>query len=182
MKKCLIGITDYIGKDIIIRIDRKTIDARYPEGFVVGLSDRLLLLQEIDSTSLVPDGYLVLRLSDISAYRVDTTFITRALRLLNRKPILPPEIDLTDWANLLTSVQRQYPLLMIETEKIAPKCGFIGRIIHQTARYVELEEVDMQGEWDEKEQFAFKDITQVAFGNGYISALAYLIAHKSHSI
>src|SRR5207244_3608196 len=109
----------------------------------------------------------------------DESFISRALRLFGREPVIPVGIDLSDWAGLLTSVQRRYPLLMIETEKKEPGCGFIGRVVKQTARRMVLETVNTQGRWADKQKFAFKDITQVVFDDGYVNALADLIMHEA---
>ena len=89
---------------------------------------------------------------------------------------MPDGIELVGWTELLASVQRKYPLVLIETEKKEPRCGFIGRVAKQTKRYVALEKVNPEGHWDEIERFAFKDISQVEFDDGYTNALAHLVA------
>ena len=179
MKKKLIGITDLIGQDIVVRIDRRPID-KYPlEGFVVGVSGKLLLLHLVDGNTLLVSGYAVVRLSDIRSYRVDKTFVTRALRLIERRPVVPDGVDLTDWESVLTSLKNRFSLLMIEMEKKEPGCGFVGQIARQTPRYVKLEKVDTKGRWTKMERFAYKDITQIGFDNGYINALVHLVEHEA---
>ena len=181
MRKCVAGIADFMGQNAIIRVDRKPVDEHLLDGFVVGMSDKLLLLHVVDGSTLLLNGYSAIRLSDIHSYHVDETFVTRALRLLDRKPIVPEGIDLSGWAELLASVQRKYPLVLIETEKKEPGCGFIGRVAKQTTRYAALEKINTKGQWDETEQFAFKDITQVEFDDGYVNALAHLVACQAYA-
>lgn len=179
MKKKLYGLTELIGQDVVVRIDRKPLDKDSLDGFVVGVSGKLLLLHLVEGNNLYLHGYAAVRLEDIRSYRVDTTFVTRALRLLDRKPIVPTNIDLTDWESLLDSLKNRYPLLMIEMEQKRPGVGFVGQIARQTPRSVRLEEVNPHGEWGKIERFAYKDITQVTFDNGYVNALAQLVEHEA---
>jgi hypothetical protein len=180
VKKILAGIADLIGRDIVIRVERKRIDKGYMDGFAVGMSDDLLLLHLVEGSTLMLNGYAALRLRDISFWRVDETFVTRALRLLERRPSAPDGIDLADWPALIASAQRLYPLLMIEMEKKIPGCGYIGRLIKQTKRHIVLNEVNPEGHWEAKKTwFPRSDITQVEFGDGYTETLATLVAHET---
>jgi len=180
VKKSLAGIADLIGKDSVIRVERKRIDKGYVDGFVVGMSDGLLLLHVVEGSTLLLNGYAALRLRDISFWRADETFVTRALRLLDRRLLVPDGIDLADWSVLIASAQRLYPLLMIEMEKKIPGCGYIGRLIKQTKRHVVLKEVNPEGHWEAKKTwFPLSDITQVGFGDGYTETLAAWVAHET---
>lgn len=179
MKKRLAGINEHAGKDTVIRLDRRPLDEHPLDGFVVALNDKLLLLHVVDGSTLTLNGYAVVRLADVHAFREDETFVSRALRLLDRTPLLPPEIDLADWASALISVQARYPLLMIEMEKKEPARGFVGRVTKHTAWYVELKKVNTKALWTTKERFAFKDITQVGFGDSYVNALAQLVTKET---
>ena len=179
MKKKLIGITDLIGQDVVVRIDRKPLDKHPLEGFVVGVSGKLLLLHLVDGNTLLVSGYAVVRLSDIRAYRIDKTFVTRALRLMERVPVIPEGVDLTDWESVLASLKNRCPLLMLEMEKKEPGCGFVGQIARQTPHYVKLEKVDTKGRWTKMERFRYKDITQIGFDNGYVNALVQLVEHEA---
>ncbi len=179
MKKRLAGIEEFVGEDIVISIDRKAIDKYNLEGFVVGVGNELLLLQLVDGNTLLLGGYAAVKLAHVRSYRVDKSFRTRALRLMERKPLVPDHVDLTDWASLLESLKNRYPLLMLEMEKKRPGCGFVGQVARQTSRYVTLEEVDTKGQWAEKEKFRYKDITQIGFENGYVDALAQLVEHEA---
>jgi len=179
MKKKLFEITEFIGHDVVVCIDRRPLDKHPLQGFVVGVSGKLLMLHLVDDNNLMVAGYAVLRLSDIRSYRVDNTFVTRALRLMDRPPLVPVGVDLTDWESVLSSLKNRCPLLMIEMEKKRPGCGFVGQIARQTPKSVKIEKVDTKGKWTKMERFAYKDITQIGFDNGYINALAHLVEHEA---
>lgn len=179
MRKQLEGLAEFIGTDRIIRVNRKPVDQHWLDGVVVGFSARLLLLQLVDGSTLQLNGYSAVRLADVRGYKEDDTFVQRALRLLKRAPAIPEFVDLTDWLSLLKSIQPYYPLLMIETEKKEPGIAFVGRVTTLTARYVDFEKVSRKGYWEAPERFAFKDITQIEFGDGYVDALAQLVEHES---
>lgn len=180
MKKSLLGLADLIGQTEIVRVKRKGIDENHIDGFVIAISDSLLLLHLVDGNTLQLDGYSALRLRDISSWRMDETFIARALRLLERWPAPPDGVSLADWPSLIASTQQREPLVMIKTEKKAPGCGYIGLLVRQTKRHAVLKEVSPSGCWREEEtKFAFSDITQVMFGDGYTQTLAVLVAHEA---
>lgn len=177
MKKHIADLASFVDRDILITLNRKSLAKRPIDGFVVGISAELLLVHLMHECRL--DGYSAVRLSDIRSYKVDESFIPRAMRLLKRKPVMPQGVDLSSWPQLLASSQRLYPLLMIDQEQKDPGCGFIGRIVESTPQYVVLEKVDTKGQWIESERFAFTDITQVEFDSGYTQALAYLLAAEA---
>ena len=180
LKKCLLGLAALIGQTEIVRVERKGIDENHVDGFVIAISDSLLLLHLVDGSTLQLVGYSALRLRDISSWRADETFIARALRLFERRPVPPDGVSLADWPSLIASAQQREPLVMIETEKKAPGCGYIGLLVRQTKRYAVLKEVSPNGRWEEEEtKFAFSDITQVEFGDGYTRTLAALVAHEA---
>jgi hypothetical protein len=180
VKKKLRGIADLVGRDIVVNLDRKPIDDFTLAGFVVGLSTKLLCLHVIEGETLMLDGYAIVRLSDIRSYRVGKkAFIDRALRLLGRIPIAPDGFDLSGWEGLLTSVQSKYPLVTISTEKDAPGCIFIGRLVKHSKRSVVIEAVDLDGHWDGRQEFAYKNITRVDFGDGYVDALVAVMADEA---
>ena len=177
LKKHIADLASFVGQDIRITLNRKSLAKRPIDGFVVGIGAELLLVHLEQACRL--DGYSAVRLSDIRSYTVDESFISRAMRLLKRKPVMPQGIDLSNWSQLLASSQRLYPLVVIRQEQKDPGCGFFGRMIELTPQYVVLEKVDTKGQWIESEQFAFTDITQVEFDDSYTQALAYLLAFEA---
>lgn len=179
MKTKLFGITEFIGQDVVVRIDRKPLDKHPLEGFVVGISGKLALLHLVEGNHLHVGGYAAIRLADIRSYKVDNSFIPRALRLMERTPVVPEGIDLTDWESLLGSLKNRCPLLMIEMEKKKPGCGYVGQVARILPDSVKLEEINPKGEWTKIKRFAYKDITQISFENGYVNALAQLVEHET---
>ena len=181
MKKKLAGIADLVGQDVVVRLDRKPIDNFGLDGFVVSVSEKLLCLHVVDGKTLMLNGYSIVRLSDIRSYQVDeAAFIDRALRLLGRVPIAPDGFDLSGWGPLLSSVQLKYSLVSISTEKDAPGCLFIGRLVKTSRRSVVIEAVDVGGRWEGRQKFAYKDITMLDLGDGYVNALAAVMAHEDN--
>lgn len=181
MKKKLSGLAALAGRNVMVRLNRKPIDIFGLDGFVVGVSDKLLCLHVVDGKTLMLNGYSIVRLSDIRSYRVDeTAFIDRALRLLGRVPIAPDGFDLSGWGTLLSSVQSRYSLVSISTEKDAPRCLFIGRLVKHTKRSVVIEAVDVGGHWEGQQEFAYKDITMLDLGDGYVNALAAVMADEDN--
>ena len=179
MKKRLAGIADLVGQDVVVRLNRKPLDEFSLDGFIVGISEKLLCLHVVDGKTLMLNGYAVVRLSDIRSYRVDeTAFIDRALRLLGRTSVAPDAFDLSGWGPLLASVKSQYPVVSISTEKNAPRCLFIGKLLKHSVKSVVIEAISVSGHWDGHQEFAYKDITMVDLGDGYVTALVSLIAYE----
>lgn len=172
-------LAGYIGTDQILRVGRQPVDPHELIGFALGVSAKFLLLQLVDGSTLQLNGYSALRTADIRYCRVDETFIPRAMRLLERRPIVPEYVDLTSWQTLLRSVQARYPLLKIETEKKKAGVCFIGRVANLTAQQMDLIEVNTEGIWAETETFALKDITRIEFDDEYVDALARLVEHEA---
>ena len=179
MQKHIEELAKCIGTDEVVRINRQPLDPYELYGFVIGISAKLLLLQLIDGNTLFLNGYSAVRVPDVRSYRLDPTFTPRAMRLLERRPTMLQNIDITNWQTLLQSVHENYPLLIIEDEKAKPNVFYLGRLANLTAHDVELIEVSMEGHWAETEIFDLKNITQVAFDNGYVDALARLVAHET---
>ncbi len=181
MKKKLVELAELVGRDVMVHLNRKPIDNFSLDGFVVGISDKLLCLHVVDGKTLMLNGYSIVRLSDIRSYHVDeTAFINRALRLLGRIPAASEGIDLTGWRASLSSVQSRYSLVSISTEKDALRCLFIGRLVKISKHSVVIEAVDVSGNWEGQQKFAYKDITMLDLGDGYVSALAAVMAHENN--
>lgn len=175
MKKEIAELKQFVGEEIVVRVDRQPLD-HYPiHGFVVGISAKLLLIQVIDGSTLQLNGYSALRICDIRSWSIDKTFVYQALRLLGRHPVVPTDIELLNWSELLTYAQRKYGLVLIESENKKYGCGYIGSVVKQTTHCITLKQVNTEGQWDKTRKFAFKDITQVTFDDGYTQALSFLL-------
>jgi len=174
-QKSYVRLHALIGQDTVIRVERKRLDKFGMDGFVVGLSDNLLLLHLIHGNSLHLDGYRAVRLKDITEWRIDDSFIPRALRLLGRAPIVPHDVPLDNWPGLVVWVLNNYDLIHIEREKELPDRLYIGKLGTIKKQSLMLREIDTDAVWDdEPNKHSWRSITQVGFGDGYTGALAAL--------
>jgi hypothetical protein len=114
----------------------------------------------------------------ITSLELDDSFVTRALLLFGRRPVVPNAIDVTSWTGLLESAQRNFELIALMTERIHPNDSYIGRMIRNGKTYIELNEVSTDAKWDRKRRYRTKNITQMYFGDGYCEALAALVDNE----
>ncbi len=71
---------------------------------------------------------------------------------------------------------------MILCEIIEPDIAFVGCIEKLTRRSVFLDKIDHHAKWIGSEEFMFKDITRVDFGDSYVEALALVDAHNKQAV
>lgn len=166
-------------RERFVTLDRRPLDPFDLEGFVVGVSDRLVMLHVVHGNSLEFNGYAVVRMKDLQSVSTSRSFIPRALKLLARKPVRPVGLDLTNWATLLATAAEQYPLVWLELEQQRPGCGYVGRFNKLTRKAVHLRDVDPQGRWGDREQYPLRRITQVTLGDGYARALWAVLEHDA---
>lgn len=144
-------------------------------GFVVDLSDSLVLFHALELDSFRLNGYTVIRREDISEYRVFTRaeyWQVRAVRHFRLKPMRPAGVSVSSLPELLKSVAERYPLITLHPEKTKPDDCFIGELASMTERTFTIEDLDSNGEWSGPRRMKFSDVTRVDFGGGYEGALA----------
>ena len=178
MKKHSAGLAEALADNKLMVIYRKAIDAHRLDGYVVGLSDKWVLLHLVDGDVVVPNGYKAVRLADISRIKEDQGFVDEYLRLRGLYSAALPQIRLEDLPSLLRSVSESYSLFMIQCERVEPGIGLVGRIKELTKRSIHLDKIESTAEWIGVEKFKLKDVTCVDFGDGYVEALAWLDAHR----
>ena len=119
---------------------------------------------------------LVIRNEDVSLYAVYDRptyyYESKVLRLKGIKPQPQREISLGNLSDLLTSIDRLYPLFTIHRELINNDRCFVGSLAGITAKTFTLDEVDDCAEWIGPRRYRFSDITKIDFGGGYEEALA----------
>ena len=179
MKKHHAALATALAENQLVVLYRKAIDENRLDGYVVALSDTWVLLQPVDGNRLVLDGYKAVRLSDISHWKIDESFVDEYLRLRGIRSKNLPEIDVRGLGSLLDFVSKNFPLFMIECERIEPGIGFIGVIEKLTKRNLWLKKFSSEAKWIDTEKFKLKDITIVNFGDGYVEALAWMDAHDT---
>lgn len=155
---------------------RRRMDPRPWRGFVVGLSEALVVVHTLNSGTMRLNGYTVVRLKDVIECTNDESFAPTALKLLGERPKPQPDLLYLDMPGLLSSVGTHYPLLEIFQEKTG-SAFYIGRIVGFGKRKVHLQAVSRDGTWGDTYKFACKEITRVDFGDGYDEAL-WLVARR----
>ena len=165
-----------IRSQYLVRFKRKPLDESFLYGFVLACSETLTLLHLLETATYTLNGYSVIRNEDVSLYAVydrpDYYYDSKVLRLKGIKPQPQPEISLESFPDLLTSIDRLYPLFTIHRELIDNDICFVGRLAGMTPKTFTLYEVDDCAEWLGPRRYKFSDITKLDFGGGYEEALA----------
>ncbi len=157
----------------VVDFKRPKIDNHDLRGFVLDYSDSLTLLNVLDYDFNL-NGFSVVRNADIAKYKVydkDDYFLNMALRLKSIKPARKPKIDLMDWASVLQTAQKRFPLITIHREAISNEVCYIGKLISLTEKTFSLFDIDSSANWDRPYRRKLADLTKVDFGGGYEDAL-----------
>jgi hypothetical protein len=166
-----------IRSQYLVEFSRKPLDEYKLYGFVLACSNELTLLNVFDDATYTLNGYSVIRNDDVSLYAVydrPAYFPSRVLKLKGIKPQPQPDISVSSFPDLLTSINKRYPLFTIHREAINDDVCFIGRLVKMTPKTFTLLEIDNCAEWDGQHRYRFEDITKVDFGGGYEAALALI--------
>jgi hypothetical protein len=155
---------------------RRAFDGRPWRGFVVGVSESLVVFHVLSAGTMRLNGYTTVRLKDIQECTEDDTFVPTALKLMGERPRSQPDLLFVDIAGLLSSVGAHFPLLEIYQEKTKP-AFYIGRVVGFGKKKVHLQAVSRTGEWGDIHKFSCAEITRVDFGDGYDQAL-WLVARR----
>ncbi len=158
----------------IIKLWRQPIDKHRLEGYIVGLSHKWVVLEVIEGDPLVLDGYKAVRLADISAIKVDDSFVSEYFQRREVFPRRQPDVDLTDLHSLLHGVSKDYAMFVIECERVEPGICFIGVAEGLTKRSLWMKKFSSNTKWIDTEKFKLKDITSISFGGGYVNALIWM--------
>jgi hypothetical protein len=142
-------------------------------GYIVGVNDKFVLVQYLNSDTVTLSGYMAFPIKDIESVYVvgNENFLPRAVAGKGMRPQMPLDVIIVDYPGLISSVNDHYPLVILACEKKEPKTIYLGRVEQFTKKAVHLRTVDMRGEWVETKKFPFKDITRIEFGDGYSEAL-----------
>ncbi|MBB6048397.1 hypothetical protein [Armatimonas rosea] len=155
---------------------RRAFDGRPWRGFVVGVSETLVVFHVLSSGTMRLNGYTAIRLKDIQECTEDDTFAPTALKLMGERPRPQPDLLFVDIPGLLSSVGAHFPLLEVYQEKTNPSF-YIGRVVGFGKKKVHLQAVSRGGEWGDIHKFSCADITRIDFGDGYDQAL-WLVARR----
>jgi hypothetical protein len=153
-------------------------EGAYSRGFVMGVSERLVLLNKV-SDSIRLDGFEVTRIADITSATADfevKPFYLRALEMKGLSPRHPP-IDLTTMETAIRSIDAHAPPLVIHREAADPDVAFIGRVTQWLKSGFRMRLITPSAEWvDDDTLYRYAAITRVDFGSEYETTLARVAA------
>ena len=161
-------------KKYLIEFDRRPQISERITGFVLDFSDSLILLHLLEWNAFTLNGYIIVREQDIKNYRVfgrPTYWQNKAARKNRLKPI-HPGISISSFEEAIESACKAFPLIAIEKELVVDDACWIGTPAAFTARTITIHNLDTNAEWVGTRKFNLKDITRLAFGGGYETALA----------
>jgi len=159
----------------LLEVKRRLKNVGSTVGFAVSFSDSLVLFHVLEKDTFRLNGYTVVRMGDITQYRVfskATCWQLRAVRHLRLKPRRPAGISVASLPELVKSVAQHYPLMTFQRGKKNPDVCYIGPLVSMTERTFTIADLDANAEWRGERRLEFGDITAVVFGGGYEAALA----------
>jgi hypothetical protein len=155
-----------------VSIRRDNIDAHPIHGFILGFSDKLVLIQHV--YDFVLDGLVVLRTADITGIKCDTTNKLQKKLLIAegifQKIPFESTFDLCNWKSIMSMFSQRYRLIIIEDERPEEQVFLIGKIEKITKNNVCLRYFSGTGKWDKKPtKQAFSNITSCKVDANYIN-------------
>ncbi|MEA4846829.1 MAG: hypothetical protein VB106_06305 [Clostridiaceae bacterium] len=146
-------------------------NAYYTYYFPLLASDKLFLGAKEDDFIL--DGYTVRQFKDVTKAQIKNDMCNEILIKEGIvDSIVMPEIDLTDWQTVFSSLQKRNKNIIVEKESIdEDECEFyIGRIESVYKKFVYVRHFDADGVWqDEPYKIPYTEITSITFDSRYIN-------------
>ena len=156
-----------------VRIEREPSVRGLMAGFVVAIGAKWVLLQETRDGGYF-DGYLAIRIADVTKVRRDTSFEGAFARTQpDWPPVAPDGLDLDSTKRVIRTLSAAYPLLSVAQEGDAPDCQWIGSMVGFRKGWLGLHEVKPSARWyRHPASLRISAITKLAVGDAYQTALA----------
>lgn len=148
-------------------------DFTYRYYFPLKVSEKLFLGAEEDDFLL--DGYSIRRFQDLTRVEIKDD---KCLEIATKEGLLDelfvPNVDISDWKTVFTSLQTIGKNIIVENESIyADECELvIGRITKVLSDKVRIREFDADGIWRDEWDIPFSQITSVTFGSRYVETFS----------
>lgn len=142
-------------------------------GYVQAIGPQFFLVAVV-SDRIWFDGFECFRITDVRSLKPEpyAQFIEAALKKRRQRIPKRPKIDLVSIASLLTTANKEFPLVTIQQERIDPDVCQIGRVVNIERGNVRLLEIRPGAIWREApDTYRLRDITRVSFGADYENAL-----------
>ncbi|GAB3679027.1 hypothetical protein [Angustibacter aerolatus] len=162
-------------KHTLVRVRRWTPESDRITGYVVGVGSAWFVLA-VQTDGSRPDGWIALRVRDVSSVRVRSrgdTIDEKSLRARGEWPPAPPHhLELDGVRGVLRTASRSAPLVTVLVEWDEPDRCWIGAVERIGKRVLSLREVDPGGRWKRhRSKFDLEDVTRVDWGDAYNEAL-----------
>lgn len=154
----------------LVSIRRASIDEHKIQGFVLGSSEQLVLLQYVYDFRL--DGLMVLRVKDISEVSRSKTdeFQERMLDeegLFLQVPFGYP-VNLTDWRSAIDDLRGEHSIFILEAELLDEPDFVIGRVFDTGRVDASVKYFTGAANWvDEPVRVKYNDITSCQVATNY---------------
>jgi hypothetical protein len=149
-------------------------DVNYRYYFPLISNDKLFLGAEEDD--FIIDGYSIRRYVDITKVQIKNDMCVKILQnegVINN--IQTPNIDISNWVTVFTSLQKINKNIIIEKESLNEDDWefHIGRIDRVYKKFVYFYRFDADGVWqDEPFKIPYSEITSVSFGTRYVETFS----------
>ncbi len=176
-------VKEFMNNQQFVSIYRDKIDDHSIEGFILGVSDELLLLQYIYDFNL--DGLMILRLSDITEIKSNETAKFQKQLLIQERIFEKIDfnfkLNIENWKTALTQLLSMFEYFIIEDEEAEEPVFLIGKVLKIGKSDVNFEYFTGTGNWDEKPiKLPFKNITSCQVNSNYLNVYQrYFLAVNS---
>ncbi|MDB5149289.1 MAG: hypothetical protein JWQ57_3309 [Mucilaginibacter sp.] len=155
---------------IYSKVSKNKIQLR--NGYVLGFSDSLLLLNETDDFRI--DGYVIIRIDQIKKIRFNKgdKYFDKMMRWENavEKVGIKYHVDLSDWRSAFKSLKNLGLNVIAECEAEDIDTFTIGPITKVGKKYVYITDFDIEGFFDDSPtSIDYESITRVAFDTEYLN-------------
>ena len=172
-------------KKSVIRIHRHGLDysGGYHEGFIVASNTNYVIMHRVDP-GVVLDGYILLRISDITHFSSSYSshsFIERALQLRSLHSICPFRLGARDTLSaLILRIQILFPLITVYTERRFRDTCWIGRVSRLSSTSLFLRQITPSATWRHSDsRHSLTSISRIEFGGSYELALAEVVENTA---
>lgn len=154
----------------LITIYRENMNDNGIQGFILGYSKKLILIQYVYDFNL--DGIMILQRSDVTNIESDESGMFQTQLLKNEglydKVDFSKTYDLKNWKTVLSTIGSTYQFITLEDEN--PECYIfiLGKITKLGRKKVSVHEFACTGTWkNEVSKMSYKNITSFRAGNNY---------------
>ncbi len=155
----------------LISVRRKRVDSHFIQGFPLAVSERLVLLQYVYDFHI--DGFMLLRLRDISDWKIGDTNMFQRRLLLEEGVFDQVQFDFMAPIDSFPEFLRSLPpteLVIVESERTDPPAMHIGTIASADSRTVAINYITgIARQEDTPRQMVVRDIASCRIRTNYIS-------------